>query len=145
MSKLELVIAEGRSWIGTPWKHAARIRDEGIDCVNFLAAMAEVAGIDIDVPRLYLRTPERDTIYPYLKEKFNELGRIDPTSWLPGQLIVFNYSGVSHHVALVTGTMRIIHASLYWKRVIEEQIQHRDLKRYQTIFDIGLTENVSVD
>jgi cell wall-associated NlpC family hydrolase len=39
------VIAEARSWIGTPWHHAARVKGAGVDCAQFLIAVFSAVGV----------------------------------------------------------------------------------------------------
>ncbi len=45
------IVAEARSWIGTPYHHHGRIKGVGVDCAQILAAVYEVAGL---VPHLDL-------------------------------------------------------------------------------------------
>ena len=37
----EAVIREAKSWIGTPFHHAARIKGAGVDCLMLLAEIYE--------------------------------------------------------------------------------------------------------
>lgn len=39
------VIAEARSWLGTPYHHAARVKGAGVDCAMLLAEVYEKAGV----------------------------------------------------------------------------------------------------
>lgn len=43
----EAVLAEARTWVGTPWKHRARVRGRaggGVDCAHYLIAAFAGAG-----------------------------------------------------------------------------------------------------
>ena len=39
------VIACARSWIGTPFRHQAKCKGAGVDCVQLIAAVGEEAGV----------------------------------------------------------------------------------------------------
>jgi cell wall-associated NlpC family hydrolase len=41
----QAVIAEARTWLGTPWHHEARVKGAGVDCAMLLAEVYERAGI----------------------------------------------------------------------------------------------------
>ncbi len=138
MSSLEIALTEARSWLGTPWKHAARIKGVGCDCINYIAAIGETVDILVPVPKMYQRSPERDYILPELRSRFIEEELTPSGTWIPGRLLVFQYSGIAHHVGLVTEPDKIIHASLLAKKVIEERLSKRELIRAKWCFDLGL-------
>ena len=133
---LEIVLSEARSWLGTPWHHSARLKGHGVDCVNFLAAIVEPVGVNIEVPRFYGRTPDSDEILVGMREFCTELPLDTPLR--EGLFLAFRYVGVVHHVAMATSENTIIHASLLDKRVVEEPIGYRDCKRLSNVFDLGL-------
>lgn len=39
------VLAEARAWIGTPFRHQARLAGVGVDCANLVIAAGEAAGV----------------------------------------------------------------------------------------------------
>lgn len=41
----EKVIAEAKSWLGTPFHHAARVKGVGVDCVNLLVGVFSASGL----------------------------------------------------------------------------------------------------
>lgn len=46
------IVAEARSWVGTPWHHMAHLKGVGCDCIGFLRGVATARGIvDKDVSR----------------------------------------------------------------------------------------------
>lgn len=51
------VVDEAVSWTGTPFAHQQRIKGVGVDCANFIAAVAEATGMtpDVDFERNYRR------------------------------------------------------------------------------------------
>jgi NlpC/P60 family putative phage cell wall peptidase len=45
VSTVESVLAEARSWIGTPWHHAGRVKGAAVDCAMLLAEVYERCGL----------------------------------------------------------------------------------------------------
>jgi len=45
------LVAEARTWVGTPYHHHARVKGAGVDCAQILAAVYEAVGL---VPHLDL-------------------------------------------------------------------------------------------
>lgn len=104
------VIAEARTWIGTPWHHLARVKGAGVDCAQFLVAVFAAAGaiepfeadyypadwhMHRDEPRfleMLLRHGERVT---------------DPQ---PGDVVMFNFGRHAAHGGIVIAWPLIIHA-----------------------------------
>lgn len=41
----QLVVAEARRWIGTPFHHEARVLGAGVDCIQLLAAVYATVGV----------------------------------------------------------------------------------------------------
>jgi hypothetical protein len=51
---VEAVIAAGRSWIGTPYHHMARVKGHGVDCAQVLiAAFVEAEMVEDFNPGYY--------------------------------------------------------------------------------------------
>jgi cell wall-associated NlpC family hydrolase len=107
------VLREAVSWIGTPFHHAARVKDEGVDCLMLLAEIYERAGIchriepPFYVPDWHLhRDAERymEGLLPYAHE-------IEGPP-LPGDIALFRFGRTFSHGAIVIEWPRLIHA--YW-------------------------------
>lgn len=45
----ERIIAEAKSWLGTPFHHGARVKGAGVDCAQFVAAVYESVGVSDSV------------------------------------------------------------------------------------------------
>ena len=41
----DAVVAEAKTWLGTPWRHMQRIKGVGVDCANLPAAVYEACGV----------------------------------------------------------------------------------------------------
>jgi hypothetical protein len=63
----DAVIAEARSWLGTPWHHQASLKGVGCDCIGFIRGVAlpfvgEVT-IPLDYPETWTGASERTAKY----------------------------------------------------------------------------------
>ncbi len=58
----QAVVAEARTWEGTPWHHQGRVKGAGVDCLMLIAGVFEAAGL---VPHLAIvPDPEQLTAAP---------------------------------------------------------------------------------
>lgn len=53
------IVDEARSWVGTPFRHQARIKGLGVDCVGLLVGVGEVLGLEVYDQTGYGRQPYR--------------------------------------------------------------------------------------
>lgn len=104
------VLAEARTWLGTPYHHMARIKGVGADCATFPAAVYAACGVIAPVaishypPDWHLnRGGER-----YLDQV---LGRAAPIAEAePGDFALWRIGRAFAHGAIVIAWPRIIHA-----------------------------------
>lgn len=105
------VVAEAKTWIGTPFHHAARVKGAGVDCLMLLAEVYERAGVTATrinppfyVPDWHLhRDAER-----YLEGLLRYACPIDvPAS---GDIALFRFGRTYSHGAIVTEWPQLIHA-----------------------------------
>jgi cell wall-associated NlpC family hydrolase len=110
----EAIIAEAKSWIGTPFHHEARVKGAGVDCLMLLAEVYERAGIcgHITVPHYppdwhLHRDAERysDGLLGHAREIAG------PPE--PGDIALFRFGRTFSHGAIVIEWPRLIHA--YWR------------------------------
>lgn len=108
------VIAEARSWIGTPWHHMGRLKGIGVDCAMLLAEVYERAGV---IGRVYVepypmqwhlhRDDERlmDIVNNYAHE-------IPQSEARPGDMLLVQYGrAFSHAGVIVDGDgLTVVHA-----------------------------------
>jgi NlpC/P60 family putative phage cell wall peptidase len=111
MTQRSQVIAEAKSWLGTPYHHMGRVRGGGTDCLMLLAEVFASAGI---IPRVEVpfysqdwhlhRDAERylDGLVRYAREISG------PPE--PGDVAVFRFGRCFSHGAIVVSWPRLIHA-----------------------------------
>lgn len=113
-----IVIEKAKSWRGTKWQHNQRVKGVGVDCINFLYAVAIESGIEIEpIPESYGRLPIFGEIEAYLDRNFTTADDIEPCC-----ILLFNWSGYGCHVALATPNNRMIHANQKIGEVVEHHI-----------------------
>ena len=107
----DAVLAEARSWLRTPFHHAARVKGAGVDCAQILIAVYSKAGIIREfTPEFYRaqwhfhRSEERylATIGRFAKEF--------PGPPKPADVAVFKFARCFSHGAIVLEWPTVIHA-----------------------------------
>ena len=114
------ILAEARSWIGTPYRHQASLKGAGCDCLGLIRG----------VYRAFCG-PEKEPITPYSPHWAEETGQetlrdaarrhlteIDPAPYRDGApldagdviLIRVRDRGIAKHAAITSGADAIIHA-----------------------------------
>lgn len=130
----EKVVAEARSWIGTPYHHMACVKGAGVDCGQIIKATYEATGmIESFVQGKYTHDWHfhRDE-EAYLSSLTNHLDLItegdltldqraeDPSFQpLPGDVIMFKIGRTYSHGCMVTEWPLVVHAN-YGSDCVEE-------------------------
>jgi cell wall-associated NlpC family hydrolase len=118
------VVAEARSWIGTPYHHAADIKNHGVDCAMLLVRVyADTALIENFDPRPYTRdwflhrSEER-----YLGFLFDRAHEVREPGL--GDTVVFKIGRCFAHAGIVSRVdpLTIIHAFAPLRCVVEDVI-----------------------
>lgn len=132
------IIANARTWLGTPWLHNQRVKGVGVDCVNFLYAIAVESGIELEpIPESYARLPLRGEIEQYLDRNF-----IRTNSTIePCDVLVFNWSGYNCHVGIATSNKTIIHAHQRINKVVEHGLDGIWIRCLKGVYRHGLFQN----
>jgi cell wall-associated NlpC family hydrolase len=119
MTRGELVAAEAREWLGTPFRWQQSQKGVGCDCKGLLWGVARELGFP-EAESLYAKvadySPTRPVPSALLKEGFAEL--FDPVTdeWQPGDILLLKIAGPkgpTNHIAIVSDdTARAIHAQI---------------------------------
>lgn len=112
------VIAEARTWLGTPWHHRARVKGAGVDCIQFLAAVFHACGlcpaIDTgDYPRDWMLHRDEERLLEGLCRYARE---IDAPGL--GDIVVYRFGRCYSHAGIVAGEHEIVHAYLEERAVV---------------------------
>jgi NlpC/P60 family putative phage cell wall peptidase len=120
MISREVILAEAREWIGTPYQHQASAKNVGADCLGLVRGVwRAVYGDEPEAAPAY--TPDwaerqgTETLFVAAQTHLNEIAVADAA---PGDVLLFRMDAHSpmKHAAIVETGDRIIHA--YWGRAV---------------------------
>lgn len=103
------IVAEARSYIGTPFHHQGRVKGIGIDCVGLVIGIAHALGLsDFDTAD-YGRQPDPVAMGATLDA---HLDRVNLSDIRPGDILWLRMIWEPMHLAIVTEVdpLRIVHA-----------------------------------
>lgn len=108
------VLEEARSWIGTPFHHAARVKGAGVDCLMLLAEVYERAGVVPQrvEPGFYVPDWHMHKDAERFTEGLTAHARPIEGPPGPGDIALFRFGRTFSHGAIVVEWPRLIHA--YW-------------------------------
>lgn len=110
MSTRAVVLAEARSWLGTPYHHQGRIKGAGVDCAMILVDIYHTCGLipDID-PKPYPRDwhfhRDEERYLGWVKQYAHEVAVPKP-----GDVALFQFGRCISHGAVVVAWPEIIHS-----------------------------------
>lgn len=108
------VVAEARTWIGTPYHHAASLKGVGVDCGQMPMAVYHAAGL---VPKIEVDEYSQDWNLHRDEERYlnvvTRFAREVPGPTGPGDLVLYQWGRCYSHGAIIESWPRIIHALSY--------------------------------
>lgn len=120
------IIAEARTWVGTPWVHQACCKGAGVDCLHFIAGVVRNVGSEIaerffanPAWHNYGREPAAADLFAACDELSD---RIDPASALPADVLVFRVGRHPMHFGFLTAPDRVMHSWVAAGRVVEHRL-----------------------
>ena len=118
------VIAEARSWLGTPWHHQASVKGVGCDCIGFVRGVAERFLGPISIELDYAPTWHLYRADPRMYEGFRALAdEIGPAEADAADILLFGVGkGPAHHCAYVAPEGGLIHCYREAGRVVEHAL-----------------------
>ncbi|QDF14263.1 cell wall peptidase [Dinoroseobacter phage vB_DshS-R4C] len=98
-----LVLAEARTWCGTPYVPRASLKGVGCDCAGFIRGVARaLCGLDIEAPR-WVDDWARSDAEPLLAALRTHALPIPPQEAAPGDLVSFRVGSARFaHVGILT-------------------------------------------
>lgn len=108
------VVAEARTWIGTPYHHRARVKGAGVDCAMILievyAACGVIENFDTgDYPGDWMMHRDDERYIGFIAPLAEEY---DPAAEpiMPGDIVVWRYARTYSHGGIVTVWPKVVHA-----------------------------------
>jgi cell wall-associated NlpC family hydrolase len=121
MTRKEIVSC-ARSYLGTPFHHAGRVKGVGVDCAGLVICVAHELGYtgpDLMAYTEYSQAPDGHTLRRLLREALRPKSLTKPL--LPGDVLLMRFAREPQHVALVTD-LGIVHAYTGVGRVVEHRL-----------------------
>lgn len=119
------IVAEARSWLGTPWVHQHCLKGVAVDCAQMIMAIGKARGLVPEDLRVddYGREPN-GTILKVCSEHMDPIRQAD---MLPGDVVVVMVEHQPQHLGVVAdyvhGGLSVVHASSAGrKQVIETRL-----------------------
>lgn len=113
------IVAEARSWIGTPYRHQASLKGAGADCLGLVRGVwRALVGPEPEIPPAYApdwaEAAGQETL---LEAARRHLIEIERESIEPGDVLLFRMrmGGPAKHAAVLTEPLRMVHALSGWE------------------------------
>ncbi len=133
----EAVVAEARSWLGTPYHHAAQVKSAGADCAMLPMAVYRAAGLIPDFP-----VEQYPPDWHLHRDAERYLGvvlrfaREVPAPTGPGDFVLFRWGRCFAHGAIVVAWPWIIHAVIHVGVVLDRVDTGRLADRQRRFFTL---------
>ncbi len=105
----ERIVAEAREWIGTPHHHQQSVKGRGCDCKGLVAGVAREMGRP-EGASLFAGMGNYSTVIPTRLLRDGLAALFDQVSEIQaGDVLLLIVGGKPQHLAIATGTGRMIH------------------------------------
>ncbi|HLY53939.1 MAG TPA: hypothetical protein VKS60_00195, partial [Stellaceae bacterium] len=116
------VVAEARSWIGTPYHHGADLKGVGVDCAMLLVRVFADLGLlppfdPRPYPRSWMLHRDEERYLGFILDRAQE---VDVPG--PGDVIVWRVGRTFSHGGIVTAWPLVVHAYAPARRVVESDV-----------------------
>lgn len=122
----QAIVAEARTWIGTPWQHQQSCKGIGCDCIGLISGVGRELGFESakafrSDPRFkgYGRTPDTAMIKAAIAEYLDPVDEAQA-----GDVLFMNHERqpIPHHFGIYAGNDYLIHAYAQARKVTEHRI-----------------------
>jgi NlpC/P60 family putative phage cell wall peptidase len=110
----DMIVAEARSWIGTPYRHQASLKGIGCDCLGLLRGVwRALYGTEPEsVPPYAPDWAEAASGEPLAAAGTRHMIAVAPADFAPGDVLLFRWRArlAAKHAAIVTTPGHMVHA-----------------------------------
>jgi NlpC/P60 family putative phage cell wall peptidase len=114
----EQVVAEARSWLGTPYRHQGRTKGLSVDCAGLVIGVCRALGLEAEDMEGYSSRPD-GTLKAIL---YRQTEPVPIGGQQAGDVVLFHWNNEPVHVGLLTGPAAVIHSFATNRRVCEHAI-----------------------
>jgi len=118
------ILAEARTWLGTPYHHAADVKGVGVDCAMLMVRVfCDLELVEPFDPRPYTRDwmlhRDEERYLGFLLARARDVAAPEP-----GDVMLFRFGRCFSHGGIVTraAPLTVLHAFAPARRVIEEEV-----------------------
>ena len=131
------IVAEARSWVGTPWVHQHRVKGRAVDCVGLVIGVARALGLvpaDFDVQG-YGRVPDGRLLALCALH----MRPVSRDAMQPGDVVVVAVEHDPQHMGIVGpypgGRLSMIHSTSTGARgVVESRLVFSPVMQFRAAF-----------
>lgn len=123
------LVAEARSWLGTPWVHQGRMKGVAGDCVALVTMTGKAKGLTTFDITDYVRKPDGVALLALLRRYLIE---IPVAQMQPGDVLCFVFNRIPHHIGVAGdyrgegGGLSVIHGdNSATQMVVEHRLDER--------------------
>jgi len=130
-----LVVAEARRWLGTPFAHLGRVIGRECDCLGLIVAPAHAMGLSAFDLRDYPPDPANIDMQTLLRENMDVVYKI-----VPGVVIHLKWFSAPRHLAIISprdqsdGEFNMIHSYQPSGKVVEHIYDRKWQRRLLGIY-----------
>lgn len=117
----EEVIAEARSWVGTPFVPQQSVKGHGCDCAGLIRGVGRAFGIESDVGP-YKQQPKGFELSRICREYMTEIPLSDMQA---GDVVEIAFTAEPQHLGILVpyrSGLGIVHALMLSKKVVEHRL-----------------------
>jgi NlpC/P60 family putative phage cell wall peptidase len=130
MSDYHRIVAQARTWEGTPFHHQARLKGKGCDCLGLIIGVVAELGLTDRNGKLladydevtYSKEPDGEYLTAKLTALLDEVPKAEAQ---PGDLALFEMGNNPQHLAILTdyeGALGMIHCEAKRRCVVEHRL-----------------------
>lgn len=112
----EQVVAEARTWLGTPFHHQARRKGIGVDCVGVVIGVARALGLSNFNTTAYSRQPNPARMRALLLEHLDPVGFRDLA---PGDILWIRVETSPQHLGIVETVSPLVMIHAFHKKGVD--------------------------
>lgn len=112
------IIAEARTWLGTPFHHQGRLKGVGVDCAGVVIGVAKALGLSDFDTTAYPRIPSAEQLRRALDANMESIFVQDAKE---GDVLVFCFDREEQHVGFLSD-VGIIHSYSQVKKCVEHSL-----------------------
>jgi NlpC/P60 family putative phage cell wall peptidase len=119
------VVAEARTWLGTPYRHQGRLKGVSVDCAGLVVCVFQAFGLDVRDAEGYSRRAD-GTLLGHCE---SQSARVPSGLQDAGDVAVFHWNNSPVHLGILTAPDQVLHAYAINRVVCEHRLDEKWLRQ----------------